>query len=253
MMRWIERCAAVLMVLALSWAVYGCPPAPEPAELGLRLAYLEMALGTSVNLPELYALDDQGIRAVHRQSPEQILDELSQGRRLVRDWIEVTPEDLTWRELLNVLLEDMARAEDTAEGLPEGTLEKASQEALQALIAPLNALRRGLKALTDDLEGSLATSEDRWSFSVGYLSGPLLDAPSFAPALPEEERQFLAEAVPHDTPPEVREAVALLLELLPDSTAPAALMWRRTRAQEAADAARTVLAGLGIIEPEGED
>ncbi len=253
MMRWIRCCAAVLMVLALSWATVGCPPTPEPAALGLRLAYLEMALGTAVNLPELYAMNDQGIRAVHRQSREHILHELSQGRRLLTDWIGATPESASWRERLTNLFEDITHAEDAVDGLPEGNLEEAPEEALKALITQLDTVRKSLQALTDDLEGSLATSEERWSFSMSYLSGPLLDAPSFAPALPEEERQFLAEAVPHDTPPEVREAVALLLELLPDSRSPAALMWRKARAEEAARAARTVLKGLGVHEPEGED
>lgn len=253
MMLWSRRSAAVLMVSVLSWATFGCPPAMEPADLGLRLAYLEMALGTSVNLPELYALDEQGIRAVHRQSPEHLREELSEGRRLLKDWIEGTPEDASWGELLDVLLKDTARAEDALEELPEGTLEEAPEEALKALIVQLDELRRGLQALTEDLEASLPTSEDRWAFSVGYLSGPLLDAPSFAPALPEEERRFLAEAMPHDISPEVGEAVMLILELLPDSTSPAALMWRRARAEEAAEAARTVLAGLGIGKPEGED
>jgi len=221
----------------------------NPTQLGLRLGSLVTQLGRLLPLPDIY--EEFGIVAVIGNTTEGLQGDLEAAEASVAAWLELTPDDGPWRGQLLLTHRSIDAAQTTVQSLPEGRLTDRTDQELTELMRAVEDLGNVLEALAASIEDSLRSDEAHWRFAIGYLCGPLLELPGFAPAVPHEERSFLADHVPPQVPLHVQEALQRLLELLPESVAPWALLWSEADARAAERAAREVLVGLGELQAEG--
>jgi len=239
---------AVAVLLSVSLGVVTSSSTFSPTQLGLRLGNLVTQLGRLLPLPDIY--EELGVIAVLGHTTEGLQGDLEAAQKAAEAWLELTPDDAPWHGRLVLAHRIIDAAQTTVRSLPEGRLVDRADQELTEILRTLGDLGNVLEALAASIEDFLPSDEAHWHFAIGYLCGPLLELPGFAPAVPHEERRFLADHVPPQVPSDVREALQRLLELLPEPVVPWALLWSEADARAAERAAREVLVGLGELQVE---